>query len=40
MEVYSNCFPWKKTRGGTLTAELVMGDMACRKEVIMNFNPV
>ena len=38
MEVYSKTFPWKKTQGGTLTAELVMGDMKCTKEVIMNFN--
>lgn len=40
MEVYSNSFPWKKTQGARLVAELVMGDMICRKEVIMNFNPV
>ena len=38
MEVYSNSFRWETKQGAKLIAKLVMGDMKCKKQVIMNFN--
>jgi len=36
MEVCSDSFNWSKTQGDKLIAKLVMGDMKCKKQVIMN----
>ena len=40
IKVFSNSFHWKNTQGAKLIAKLVMGDLKCKKQVIMNFIPV